>query len=279
MGDNNYTNTEDIGRETNNRGEGYQGNQFADDNSNINLGEFYNRTPPMGIPDDGRVQRANPRSFNQGANIRMSRSPYQANMPNSRSYGMAYGNADYPANNMPRQGNYYKGADRMDYSERYGREDGRYMPYPYYHHDHDHYCDYYYNNMYYNRRSRPMMRPRRMPVNPPMQEYDYDCYQGMPQNPWWNQNMLNDFINRPNVNDFLRGVGIATVGLILAPTVAKTLRPILVKAVQGAMTASEELKSVFVDAKEEFEDIFAEAKWEGNNQESGKPNENKVTVE
>ena len=87
-------------------------------------------------------------------------------------------------------------------------------------------------------------------------------------------NFIPGLLQRPRVNNFFRGVGIATVGMILAPSVARAVRPVIVKAVQGAMTASEEIKSIFADAKEDIEDIFAEAKWDGNNGEKGQQRDN-----
>lgn len=80
--------------------------------------------------------------------------------------------------------------------------------------------------------------------------------------PWLGPNAFTHFINRPGVNNFLRGVGIAAIGLLLAPSIARIARPIIVKTVQGAVVATEEMKGFYSDAKEEAEDIFAEAKWE-----------------
>jgi|GEM_PF-3700246 len=268
MGDNNLINGEANVNEMNYKGENHQQNQFIDDNPNTRSDEFFYHAPLNGMPDGGNVPRANRRYSNQDANSRINRVPFQPNMMNKRPYGMENNNAVYPAYDERYQNYSDKGVNKMNYPREYQSGDGRYMTYPHPHYHHEQDCDYYYYNRYNNRGPKAAMRPRQMYPNPPMEGYDPDCYQEMPQSSWLSQNMLSNFINKPRVNDFFRGVGIATVGLILAPTVAKTLRPLLVKTVQGAMTASEELKSVFVDAKEEVEDIFAEAKWESNHNES-----------
>jgi hypothetical protein len=74
-------------------------------------------------------------------------------------------------------------------------------------------------------------------------------------------------LNTPRVNNFFRGIGILTVGMLLVPSVAKAFRPLAVSAVEGAMSISDEVKNIFTDAREDVEDIFAEAKWEDAKEE------------
>jgi hypothetical protein len=76
-----------------------------------------------------------------------------------------------------------------------------------------------------------------------------------------------NWLNTPKVNNFFRGVGLLTVGIILAPTLAKVLRPLAVSTVQGAMGVVGDMKGIVTDAKDEVEDIFAEAKWDEEHEE------------
>jgi len=85
---------------------------------------------------------------------------------------------------------------------------------------------------------------------------------------WWNYSVPS-FFGSPRVNNFFRGVGIATVGVIVAPSIARALRPLAVQAVEGVVNVTEEVKGIFSDAKEDMEDIFAEAKWDEANTEGG----------
>ncbi|MDF2615175.1 MAG: hypothetical protein K0S71_2961 [Clostridia bacterium] len=204
---------------------------------------------------------------------------HRFNMRNRRyGYGRGYRsnyNTPYPINY-----NAARGEEDMNYQTNYP---ANYQPY--YERDDDdcyyphHYnygpcCDYYDScRPYYNRGNRYNMRYSGSGYGngygygrPNMQGYDPNCYPTMPQNTMWNANYISDFISRPRVNNFLRGVGIATIGLMVAPAIARTFRPVLVKTVQGAMVASDEIKGVFSDAKEDVEDIFADAKWGANNE-------------
>lgn len=251
MSDTNYTNEEVQGNETNYDGLNYPGNQYAGDpmasgmyRTNYTQGQY---PPPQGIFNQQAPQNANnyrPANYNPnnqrygGQNARL----------NNRGYGRTY----YPNNYQGDDMRAYPYPHPFHYHHEYGYHHG-YRPYdgynyntygvPYGYH-HDHCCDQY-----------QYMRP------------------GSWMN-WANPNVLSNFIQKPKVNNFLRGVGIAAVGLVLAPSVAKTLRPVIVKAVRGAMTASEEIKSIFSDAKEDIEDIFAEAKWDGVHPENSHPNGN-----
>lgn len=57
------------------------------------------------------------------------------------------------------------------------------------------------------------------------------------------------------------GVGAALLGLMLLPTLAKSVRSLSEKAASGTMDLTERAQGVFEMAKEEFEDIVAEAKF------------------
>lgn len=100
----------------------------------------------------------------------------------------------------------------------------------------------------------------------------YDGYGPMPgQGPWgyirnwFAYNPVTSWVRSPRGSNFLRGLGIVTAGLILAPAVVKTVRPLAVQAVHGVMSIVGEVKGVVSDAREELEDIFADAKWENLN--------------
>jgi len=238
-----------------------RGPMFDDGNNEMASGMYNDQRPMRNYPSgsrasranrvDNRMLRANQQCYGPGQNS-------QYNMPTSPNYN----NPRYQGNYNPTLRNYYRGDDGMNYQGNYRfEEDYNYQcPHPYY--DGCDYDDYYYDarRPYYKG-----YRECRRPGNPNMLGYPPYNNQGMMQSSWWHPNMITDFINRPKVNNFLRGVGIATVGLILAPAIARTVRPVVVKAVQGAMVASDELKDIFADAKEDVEDIFAEAKWEEAN--------------
>ncbi|MEW6698480.1 MAG: hypothetical protein ACOY35_01495 [Bacillota bacterium] len=55
------------------------------------------------------------------------------------------------------------------------------------------------------------------------------------------------------------GAGAALLGLLLLPSLGKSLRPLARRAMEEAMDITERAQSVFAQAKEEFEDIVAEA--------------------
>lgn len=55
------------------------------------------------------------------------------------------------------------------------------------------------------------------------------------------------------------GAGAAVLGLLLLPSLGKSLRPLARRAMEEAMDITERAQSVFAQAKEEFEDIVAEA--------------------
>lgn len=283
MSDNNNSNGEIRENEANYRGADYGENQFAANNPDNRPTANYGGAPVRNFYAGNRIPREN-----RWNNAPMP--PPQYNTANRGEYADPNNRVNYdqyPMNNrggnrMNNAGN-YRGDDRMNYPGNY-RTDGRMnypngyrgednygydydydCPHPYYHPDYD--CDYYEGRRPYYRGYRPYRRARAAAPYPNMQGCDPYYNQEMMPSSWWNPNMVREFINRPRVNDFLRGVGIATVGLILAPSVTRTLRPIVVKAVQGAMAASDEVKNIFVDAKEDMEDIFAEAKWQGEGNE------------
>jgi len=54
------------------------------------------------------------------------------------------------------------------------------------------------------------------------------------------------------------GAGAALIGLLFLPSVSKSVRPLICKAMEEAMEINERVHGVFSQAKEEFEDIVAE---------------------
>ncbi|GAB6158159.1 hypothetical protein JCM39194_13590 [Desulfotomaculum varum] len=82
------------------------------------------------------------------------------------------------------------------------------------------------------------------------------------QNPGWGTALL-DRVTGPfrgiDRRSFGWGAGAALLGLLLLPTLGKSLRPLARKAMEEAMDITERAQSVFAQAKEEFEDIVAEA--------------------
>ncbi|OPX84108.1 MAG: hypothetical protein A4E53_03883 [Pelotomaculum sp. PtaB.Bin104] len=75
--------------------------------------------------------------------------------------------------------------------------------------------------------------------------------------PFWNRatSPLRDIDRR----SFGWGAGAALLGLLLLPSVAKSVRPLICKAMEEAMEMNERVQGVFAQAKEELEDIVAEA--------------------
>jgi len=57
------------------------------------------------------------------------------------------------------------------------------------------------------------------------------------------------------------GMGAAILGLMLLPSLGKSIRSLTGKALEGTMDISERAQGIFDLAKEEFEDIMAEAKF------------------
>jgi hypothetical protein len=87
---------------------------------------------------------------------------------------------------------------------------------------------------------------------------------------WISYNPVTNWARSPRGTSFLRGLGIATAGIILAPAVIRTIRPLAVQAVHGVMSIVGEMKGVVADAREELEDIFADAKWDNMNKKDEK---------
>lgn len=277
MSENNYSNGETKDNKAEYQDENYQGSQIAPNNTagGLNQDMYYDGRQIRNFQLENRIPGINPPNYMPRGNDQYS--------PNNRP---GYNNSVNQANYNQNSRNYYRGDDRMNYQNNYSTnyrngyrmEDdyGYRYPYPKYYDDYDCDCDcdcYESGRPYYGG-ARPFRGPRAGAWYPNMRYCDPYYNYGMMPNSWWNQRMITDFINRPRVNNFFRGIGIATVGLILAPSVAKTLRPIVVKAVQGAMSTSEEFRNIFADTKEDIEDIFAEAKWEGKNNERHNSGEN-----
>jgi hypothetical protein len=205
--------------------------------------------------------------------------------PNNRGFGNQ--NREYG----PPPGNYnpnYQGSYGIPYNYRY---DDEYYDDDYYGYNDDYrYDDYYRGDGYYNYShmgygpycgwmpNRPRWRNRgnigpmgysrpkggflRNLFNPgPSPYYNPMGSRGFWGN-WWNPDTIPNLLNTPMVNNFFRGVGIAATGIFLAPTLARAIRPIVVQAVQGVMSITDELKTVVSDAKEDIEDMFAEANWD-----------------
>jgi len=195
-----------------------------------------------------------------------------------------YGNPDY----KQQYTNKSKQEGTMNYTGYQGMYGGNYMPnnqaqtynyppmyaYNYHpHHDHPHnghpyhYYHHGYRPSYYGGGSYGMNQSG----------FNYggaNMYGGSPFgfSPMGWPNILNpgyfsSLLNRPRVNNFFRGLGILTVGMLLVPSVAKAFRPLAVSAVEGALSISDEVKNIFTDAREDVEDIFAEAKWEDAKEE------------
>lgn len=262
MSENNYSNGEVKDNKANYEDVNYQEGQITPNNTAAGSDPdmYYDERQIRNPQPDNRMPGNNPRNYRPREN--------NAYNPNNRS---SFNNSIYQANYNQNPRNYYRGDGRMNYPTNYPNnyrmEDdyGYRCPHPNYYDDYD--CDCHESGRAYYGGARPYGRPRAGAWYPNMRDCDPYYNYGMMPNSWWNQRIITDFINRPRVNNFFRGVGIATVGLILAPSVARTLRPIVVKAVQGAMATSEEFKNIFADTKEDIEDIFAEAKWEENNNE------------
>lgn len=254
MSDSNYSNDEARVKEADYDGQSYQGNPYPIDAQFNAAGTYYGGKPPRDYQGAPKAPRNN----------------------NYNGYRQANSNYGYQRNyGSDGQGN-YRGDYRMNYPANY---QGDYYCHPPYHHDHDeYYRDYPGHEDYRDHRYCGKYPPGAYGGYGRHNGPCCDPYYGQRNGSWSNWLNLSGFVQRPKVNNFLRGVGIATVGVILAPSIAKTLRPVIVKAVQGAMAASGEIKSIFSDAKEDIEDIFAEAKWddarrnEGNN-DNGTPND------
>ncbi|OPY56000.1 MAG: hypothetical protein A4E55_02321 [Pelotomaculum sp. PtaU1.Bin035] len=75
--------------------------------------------------------------------------------------------------------------------------------------------------------------------------------------PLWNR-VTSPFrgINR---RSFGWGLSAALVGLLLLPSISKSVRPLIRRTMEEAMDINERVQSVFAQAKEELEDIVAEA--------------------
>lgn len=231
----------------------------------------------------GNIQRGT----NQGYNPIYGQGNYQGNQRgNIAPYGMRGSTGNYSPN--AGYGRQYMG----NYENNYNNDD--YDHYDHYDHDDDN--EYYYqrpsnygygpycfrppgmgrNRMYQQGYGPYNNRQPQMGGNWMSQQY----YQGQPYfdgygpggmgpwgrvRNWFSYNPVTNWARSPRGNNFLRGLGIATAGLILAPAVVKTIRPLAVQAVHGVMSIVGEVKGVVSDAKEELEDIFADAKWENLN--------------
>lgn len=230
----------------------------------------------------GNVQRG---GF-QGYNPVYGQGNYQVNRrANMAPYGMGGQNAVYPpyaGNGRPYMGNYannYNDDDYDDYDDYNDDYDEYNYPRPYgYGYGYGPYClrpPGMRRNRMYRQGYGPYNGPPGMGGNWMAPQY----FQGQPyfdgygpgpvgmgpwgrMRNWFSYNPVTNWVRSPRGSNFLRGLGIATAGLVLAPAVVKTIRPLAVQAVHGVMSIVGEVKGVVSDAREELEDIFADAKWE-----------------
>lgn len=91
--------------------------------------------------------------------------------------------------------------------------------------------------------------------------YDYHHYGPSRGRGWLDPEYLSSIMRSPTTNNFFRGVGVATIAMLLAPPIAKALKPLAVQAVHGVTSIVDELKGVVYEAREDIEDIFADGKW------------------
>lgn len=255
------------------QGKNYMGNYYDED--------FQADDYMMGYGQNG--------SGNYQGNYRMNRG-FRGNygmgpQNNRRGYGN-YNNPGYGSFYGPGAGrgygpgfnqNYY---NNPDYDYREYDEDDDYYKYayrggygPYYNY---HPRGYYYHRFYQRGYPYPPYMGYNTPPGDPYYNRPMGSMGGFWRN-WWNPETIPNFINNPKVNNILRGIGIVTVGMFLAPSIARALRPIAVQTVQGVLGLTDELKTIVTDAKEDIEDMFAEANWDRINfdEEKNKKDNNK----
>lgn len=241
-----------------NPGEEYgydQADNYREENGPMNA-------PPLRGNPQGAYQRPNyrPRMSNPQGGYQTGPSGYSSRRyhyhMDDNIYPGAYGNArgygsvrrDYPNyyhQNHYRDGYYdnrhhgYHGQDYRDHGYHGYRHHG------YRHNDycHNDYCHYDHHDCH----------------------YDYGPYKGRG---WFDPDFLYSMMRNPRTNNFFRGVGMATIGILLAPPIARALKPLAVQAVHGVTSIVDELKGVVSDAREDIEDIFADGNW-GNMEHDG----------
>lgn len=75
------------------------------------------------------------------------------------------------------------------------------------------------------------------------------------------------------------GAGASLLGLLLVPSLSKSLKPMIRKVMEEAMDVTDRAQGVFAKAKEEFEDIVAEANFnkmkESLGSQAAPPDDNK----
>lgn len=231
-------------------------------------------------------RRNAPYMNNQGYGYNMGPAPrgsYRTNYPpdynrgnyGGRYYGAPYGRpyGEYEDHEYKYENKYeskYEYDDHYDHGYYYNRSPYMNRPYSYSsriypyggrpYHMGGYYGDHHYDHHYYHDNNH--MGPY---------AYGYGPYQkpgGFLRN-WLSYNPVTNWVRGPQGSNFLRGLGVATAAIILAPAVVKTLRPLAMQAVHGAMSIVGEVKGVVADAREELEDIFADAKWENLNDKEG----------
>ncbi|MDF9408870.1 MAG: hypothetical protein A4E52_01069 [Pelotomaculum sp. PtaB.Bin013] len=74
--------------------------------------------------------------------------------------------------------------------------------------------------------------------------------------PFWNR--ITNPLRGIDRRSFGWGAGAALVGLLFLPSVSKSIRPLICKAMEEAIEINERVHGVFAQAKEEIEDIVAE---------------------
>ncbi|MDW7675322.1 MAG: hypothetical protein SCK28_12395, partial [Bacillota bacterium] len=167
---------------------------------------FYRGDPRPGYP---RYNREYNRPYQSRTRMREDYQP-QGN------YGYSYGQGNY--NNyyrrpMMRQDYYHQPYYHQPYYNQSREDSGEYYGPHGYHHGHGHYYGGYHHpheHMNYYGPNNPYYYNR-----PP---------QGLWRS-WLNPDFIPNMLQNPRVNNFLRGVGLVTIGMFVAPSVARALRP------------------------------------------------------
>lgn len=219
-----------------NLGEEYghdQADNYREENGPMNAPPFrgnpqgaYQRTgyrPRMSNPQDS--YQTGPSGYSS-RRYHMDEHIYPTDYGNARGYGGA--RRDYP--NYYHQNHYHDG-----YRDR-GYRDHGYQDYRHHGYHHNYYC----HNDHHD------------------YHHDYGPYK---ERGWFDPDFLYSMMRNPRTNNFFRGVGMATVGILLAPPIARALKPLAVQAVHGITSIVDELKGVVSDAREDIEDIFADGHW------------------
>jgi hypothetical protein len=289
VGNKNYANESEIERnyeeEQYQQGPGYEGSPMG---KTYQEGVRYQGGDPRRSYQEGygnlgyegtsntRYQGGDPRRNYQQGN-RGYGNPYYGDNQSARRMPFSNNPTDYERGYSGKAMNYY-GANYANnnmnyYNPNVNRSNYRQVPY-YQPYDNDDYDDYYHLHLHPHYQYGPNPYHYRQgygygygyghPSYYNMGNFNAPYYHRPPGfwSNWWNPGFFSGFLNSPRVNNFLRGVGLVTIGMFVAPSIARAFRPLAVQAVQGVMSVTDEVKTVFSDAKEDIEDMFAEAKWD-----------------